>query len=165
MLISVCISVMTGLWSMLSLKYIRLTIIANDRTQGCYFQKKGHVCWIIALRSIIQNALILFLKRISSLWPMINLTIFQKNWLIFTLIDNWSFNLTESALFPILNCWINTSYFYRVKYYLVKFTSDFSHFFRVFILKKMARKFCLRNINNVNVLPKLFYIFILFILL
>lgn len=40
MLISVCISVMTGLWSMLSLKYIRLTIIANDRTQGCYFQKK-----------------------------------------------------------------------------------------------------------------------------
>lgn len=56
MLISVCISVMTGLWSMLSLKYIRLTIIANDRTQGCYFQKKkGHVCWIIALRSIIQK--------------------------------------------------------------------------------------------------------------
>lgn len=161
MLISVCISVMTGLWSMLSLKYIRLTIIANDRTQGCYFQKKGHVCWIIALRSIIQNALILFLKRISSLWPMINHTIFQKNWLIFTLIDN----LSESALFPILNCWINTSYFYRVKYYLVKFTSDFSHFFRVFILKKMARKFCLRNINNVNVLPKILYIFILFILL
>lgn len=40
MLISVCISVMTGLWSMLSLKYIRLTIIANDRMQGCYFQKK-----------------------------------------------------------------------------------------------------------------------------
>lgn len=156
MLISVCISVMTGFWSMLSLKYIRLTIIANDRTQGCYFQKK---------RSIIQNALILFLKRISSLWPMINHTIFQKKWLIFTLIDNWSFNLTESALFPILNCWINTSYFYRVKYYLVKFTSDFSHFFRVFILKKMARKFCLRNINNVNVLPKILYIFVLFILL
>lgn len=40
MLISVCISVMTGLWSMLSLKYIRLTIIANDRTQECYFPKK-----------------------------------------------------------------------------------------------------------------------------
>lgn len=104
-------------------------------------------------------------QKISSLWPMINLTIFQKNWLIFTLIDNWSFNLTESALFPILNCWINTSYFYRVKYYLVKFTSDFSHFFRVFIFKKMARKFCLRNINNVNVLPKIIYILILFILL
>lgn len=94
-----------------------------------------------------------------------NIPEIPENWLIFTLIDNWSFNLTESALIPILNCWINTSYFYRVKYYLVKFTSDFSHFFRVFILKKMARKFCLRNINNVNVLPKILYIFILFILL
>lgn len=164
MLISVCISVMTGLWSMLSLKYIRLTIIANDRTQGCYFPKKGHVCWIIALRSIIQNALILFLKRISSLWPMINHTIFQKNWLIFTLIDNWSFNLTESALFPILNCWINTSYFYRVKYYLVKFTSDFSHFFRVFILKKNGTKILFKEYKQCECVAKniIYFYFIYF---
>lgn len=118
------------------------------------------------IRSIIQNALILFLKRISSLWPMINHTIFQKNWLIFTLIDNWSFNLTESALFPILNCWINTSYFHRVKYYLVKFTSDFSHFFRVFILKKNGTKILFKEYKQCECVAKnIIYIFILFILL
>lgn len=132
--------------------------------KGVISKKKGHVCWIIALRSIIQNALILFLKRISSLWPMINLTIFQKNWLIFTLIDNWSFNLTESALFPILNCWINTSYFYRVKYYLVKFTSDFSHFFRVFILKKNGTKILFKEYKQCECVAKniIYFYFIYF---
>lgn len=165
MLISVCISVMTGLWSMLSLKYIRLTIIANDRTQGCYFQKKRPRMLNNRIKINYSKCFDFVSQKDIIFMADDKPHIFQKNWLIFTLIDNWSFNLTESALFPILNCWINTSYFYRVKYYLVKFTSDFSHFFRVFILKKMARKFCLRNINNVNVLPKILYIFILFILL